>query len=263
MCPRLLHIYGPLWINSYGVMIALGFLLFLYVSYRHPLRKQLMSGEQYLNTVFVGLISAIVGGRLLFVISDLQVFQSNILEMFYPWVGGFSLLGSMIAVLIFIPLYVRSFNVPVLPVFDLAALYIPLLQMVARLGCFLSGCCYGIPVVSNSWYSVVFSSPEGLAPLHIPLHPTQLYSSVASLIIFLTLQCFAKRLLVQPGRVLFVYLMLESTARFLVDFWRGGRHIIEHWLFGFLSGSLSFLQLVAFGVFLFACCGFLFISSKK
>ena len=52
MYPRLLHICGPVWIQAYGTMIAVGFLLFLYLTYRHPQRQKLIGNETYLNTVF-------------------------------------------------------------------------------------------------------------------------------------------------------------------------------------------------------------------
>ncbi|MBU1008003.1 prolipoprotein diacylglyceryl transferase [Candidatus Dependentiae bacterium] len=104
MCPRIFHIYGPLWVNGYGLMIALGFMLFTYLTYRHPRRKRLISDENYLNVLFIGFLSAIVGGRFLFVLFNLFSFDS-VAEIFYPWVGGFSLFGSIIFVLVAVSIY--------------------------------------------------------------------------------------------------------------------------------------------------------------
>ena len=105
MYPRLIQVYGPLWIRSYGLMIAIGFLVFLYLTYNHSFRKKIIDGGVYLNVVFIGLIAGIIGGRFLFVLCSWHEFADNWLEIFYPWVGGFIVLGSIIGVLLVVPFY--------------------------------------------------------------------------------------------------------------------------------------------------------------
>ena len=261
MYPRILHIYGPLWINGYGSMIATGFLLFIYLTYKHPLRKKSLSGETYLNTLFAGLISAIIGGRFLFVISNLNMFKNNPLEIFYPWIGGFCLLGSILGILVTIPLYLRKQNIAVLPLADLISLYAPLLQAISRIGCFLAGCCYGIAINPSSILSVTFTNLESLAPLNIPLHPTQLYSSAASLLIFFILQAITTLKKVKVGIIFFLYLLLESIARFTVDFWRADRDIIKSYFSG--EFPLSLTQLIAISIFVCTLCALIFNIVKK
>ncbi len=92
MYPKLLHLYGPLSINSYGLMIAIGLLTFLYLASRHPRRKKLMSVDAFYEAAFVGLALGVVGGRILFAIMEPQAY-SVWYEVFYPWEGGFSLLA--------------------------------------------------------------------------------------------------------------------------------------------------------------------------
>lgn len=212
MCPRIFHIYGPLWVNGYGLMIALGFLVFTALTYRHPWRRRLLSDEKYLNVLFVGFLSAILGGRFLFVLFEFASFDT-ILEIFYPWVGGFSSFGSIIFVLIAVSIYLRKIGVAILPFFDLIALYAPVLHIFARIGCFLAGCCYGVP--TQRWWGVALDG--------VPLHPTQLYSAAASLLIFSVLYGISKRYYRMPGTIILLYLMLECSARFTIDFWRGDK----------------------------------------
>jgi len=221
MYPRLLHIWGPVWIYSYGVMIAVGFLVFLVLTYRHPARKKLVAGDQYLNIVFIGLVAGIVGGRLLAVLTDWQEFSGLWWEVFYPWVGGFIVLGSILGVLITLPWYLKRRNVSIFPMLDLVALYTPLLQSIARIGCFLAGCCYGLPTAVP--WGIMFYDVAGYAPLYTFLHPTQLYSCLASFLIFLVLQAMVRFIHVKPGQILFSYLILENFARYFVDFWRDDR----------------------------------------
>jgi len=248
MCPRIYQIYGPLWVNGYGLMIALGFLVFTFFTYWHPWRRDLLSGEKYLNTLFVGFLSAIFGGRLLFIAFNGSSFES-IAEIFYPWVGGFSLFGSIMFVLIAVSIYMKKIGVAILPFFDLIALYVPLLQAIARLGCFFAGCCYGVP--TQSWFGVMFTDPYALAPLHVYLHPTQLYASIASLLIFITLYFVEKKVYRSPGVLIFLYLTLESFSRFTVDFWRGDRDFVS---IGGKVLPLSSMQLIVGALFLTSLC---------
>ena len=240
MYPRIFHLYGPLWVNGYGLMIALGALLFLFLTYRQPRRKELLSGELYINSLLIGFLSAIVGGRLLFVLFELSAFD-NFFEIFYPWVGGFSLFGSIISVFISVSIYLKSKNIPVFKFFDFIAVYVPLLQAVARIGCFLAGCCYGAPASAKSFFSVTFTNAHSLAPCGIPLYPTQLYSSVASFLIFIFLLSISKRAYKIPGVLFFLYLMLESFSRFMVEFWRGNRVLF--------FANLTSMQVIVGGVF--------------
>lgn len=255
MFPRIMHIYGPLSINSYGLMIAIGFLLFIYLTYKHPKRSRLISSDVFFNMMFVGLIAGIVGGRLFFVFSEWETFSDNWLEVFYPWIGGFGVLGSIIGILLVVSLYLKWNKVKILPVLDLAAIYVPLMQSIARIGCFLAGCCYGNVASPKFWGAITFTNPQGLAPLNIPLHPTQIYSSLASILIFLIVYFKAKYFSFKKGQILFTYLFLESLARFTVDFWRGDRDMM--W------SMFSYSQFVAVGIFFVAVVGFLLVAKKK
>jgi phosphatidylglycerol:prolipoprotein diacylglycerol transferase len=223
MNPRLLHLFGPLWINSYGLMIALGLLLTLFISYNSSLRKKISSGDFFLNTVFMSTITGFIGGRLLFVILDWQAFSAHPIEILYPWEGGYSLLGAFLVVPVFLLWHLNRSNIPVLSFFDLLSLYVPLLQAISRLGCFFAGCCYGIQLTSKTWYSIMYTNPDSLAPLYVFLHPTQLYSSLASLAIFCILRVLSIVFLETPGRITSLFFILEGAARFIVDFWRGDR----------------------------------------
>jgi len=255
MYPRVLHLYGPIWINSYGIMIAIGFLLFAFFTYRYPLRKKIIETNDFFDVLFIGLLSGILGGRLLFVIENFDAFESNFFEIFYPWIGGFSLLGTIISIMIVIPVYLKWRKINILPFLDLISIYAPLLQAISRIGCFLAGCCYGKMVSNNLLWSVVYTNPESLAPLNIPLHPTQLYSTVASFSIFLILRFGITKKAKNVGQIAFFYLMLESSSRFIVDFWRGDRELI--------FGIFSFSQFLASGLLLISVVTLIWISLRE
>lgn len=269
MLPRLLHIYGPLWIHSYGVMIAVGFTVFLWLTYRHPTRVKLIPGEQYLNTVFLGLLSGIIGGRLLFVITEWEHFLHNPLKIISPWEGGFVVLGGIIGILAVIPAYLVYHKVKTLEFLDFVSQYAPLMQAIARFGCLFAGCCYGKIAADLPW-AITFTNPDGFAPINLPLHPTQLYLALASFCIFLALPLFKKIVAPKPGQLTFIYLILESISRFTLDFWRGDHdcgnciHEIPFDAFGINARfMLSTMQLYSLVFFIVCIIGLVIVSVKS
>lgn len=263
MLPRLIHLYGPFWIHSYGVMIALGFFIFLALTLNHPHRKKLISSEKYLNVLFLGLIAGIVGGRTLFIMSEWNYYQHNLLEIFMPWEGGMTVLGSIIGVIITVPIYLRLHRINLLKLFDLAAQYAPLMQAIGRIGCLMAGCCHGKIAHHLSW-AITFTNPEGFAPLHVPLHPTQLYLGIASLTIFFFLNIIAQAIAHKPGLLISIYLLLESISRFTIDFWRGDRGELQIFSIGeHIELSLSIAQIYSGVFFIFCLIAIIIISFGK
>lgn len=259
MCPRLLTIYGPIAVQSYGFMIVVGLLAFLALTYFHPRRIRLISGEMYINVVFVALLAGVIGGRILGVIADWQAFKDNPIEIFFPWVGGFVVLGAIVGIVCFMPLYLMYNRIPVLELFDFAAVYAPMLQAIARFGCLLAGCCYGA-ITDPSWWSIVVTNPEAHMPAYMlgyPLIPTQIFSAAASGLIFLVMLFLQKRF-VRLGQAVFFYLLSENIARFVVDFWRGDRGILypifgmelsQFQIYSLLFFCVSFIGFVGFSCF--------------
>ena len=66
---------------------------------------------------------------------------------------------------------------------------------------------------------MTFRDPDSLAPLGVPLHPTQLYESAAAFLIFLVLRTMRTRPRFQ-GKLFWFYLLFYSTARFIIEFYR-------------------------------------------
>jgi len=233
--PELLHIYGPFGIQSYGLFIMLAIIITVWAIRKNKRFTQLNLEPFYVNIMIVSIAAACIGGRLLEVISEPQMYP-DWYDWFALWQGGFSALGAILGVVSITPFYLRKINVPVLPTCDLVAIYAPLLQSIARLGCFTAGCCYGIP--TKSIFGVIYTNPETLAAYGIAVHPTQLYSSVMLFIIFLVMYFVGQRIFKKPGELFAMYLIFAAIERFFVDFLRAERIMINNFL--------SFYQLVAF-----------------
>lgn len=214
MYPKILHIYGPLYLQSYGLCIALGVAIFGWLLFKDNRRCKIMSDDQFHWLIMIGIISGVLGGRLLYCITERNL---NFLEFFQFWYGGFAVLGSLLGVLLVVPVVLKKHNLPVLPLLDRVAVYAPLLQSISRVGCFLAGCCYG-KATMVAW-AVTYTNHDCMAPVGVALHPTQLYSALILACVFgilYTIQRWAKK----DGELLMVYLILMGFERFIVDFFR-------------------------------------------
>lgn len=254
MSGQLLHIYGPFAIHSFGLTIACGILIFTFFAQRHTLRSRFMSVDTFKQLLLVGIACGIIGGRLLYALTEWSNFDAW-WEIFYVWEGGFSVLGSVIGVVFLLPLYLKEHNVAVLPFFDLVALFAPLLQSISRLGCFFAGCCYG-KATTLPW-AITYTEPTALAPCNVSLHPTQLYSSLTLLGIFLCMYSFVQKKAKKPGQLLASYLLLVSAERFVVDFFRADRE------FSTLSATLSIHQLLALVIIVCALFALIVINHTQ
>jgi phosphatidylglycerol:prolipoprotein diacylglycerol transferase len=141
---------------------------------------------------------------------------------------GLPTYGILIGVMAGVCLYCRLRNGRYLRVLDCLFLAVPLCHGIARLGCFMAGCCYGRPEHGNFLWAVVFTHPLAEVPSvlqGVPLYPTQLYEAAGDFVIAAVL-----RFLVwprvhtggwRPGSVFFGYLLAYGALRFANDFLRG------------------------------------------
>jgi phosphatidylglycerol:prolipoprotein diacylglycerol transferase len=117
--------------------------------------------------------------------------------------------------------YMRKTRLPALLTADIFAPGIALGHGIGRLGCFSAGCCWGVEC--HLPWAVTFTNPVANqlvgVQLNTPLHPTQLYESFAEFLIFGILLWFIRRPH-SAGAIISLYLMLYSTARFIVEFFR-------------------------------------------
>jgi phosphatidylglycerol---prolipoprotein diacylglyceryl transferase len=246
--PHLFHIYGALNIQVYGFFIVLAIFITVWAIRHNKRFKDLHLEPVYLDITLITIIAACFGGRLIEIISEPELYQ-NWSDWYSIWQGGFSALGAILGVICITPLYLKRLRIPVLPTCDLVAIYAPLLQSIARLGCFAAGCCYG--TCTDSPLGVIYTHSHTLALQGIPIHPTQLYSSLLLFIIFLGMYLIGQKIFKKPGQLLFLYLILVSGERFMVDFWRADRIMI--------NSALSFHQIIALSIILIF--SFLYVRS--
>ncbi len=183
---------------------------------RDPRKERLISDDQGITLLMGSVIAGVLGARILFFLLEPERLN-HWYDIFAFWEGGLTELGSIIAVTIFGFFYLRASAIPALPLLDLASSYAPLMQSFARLGCFFAGCCFGVP--TDAPWAVVYTDPRSLAPLHMALHPTQLYTALLFFILFYAMRTI-QPIFTLPGQTFGIYLMGSSFIRFMTDFWR-------------------------------------------
>jgi len=244
------HQVGPFTLHTYGMLVALGFVAALIVV-RRGARREGLPSEPVLDLAFVAVLAAIVGSRLLYVLFNIQEYLADPLRIFKVWEGGLVFHGGLLLAIPACLFFVRRFSLPAWATADVFAPAIALGQAIGRIGCFAAGCCYGAP-----WeppFCVTFTDPDALAPLHVPLFPSQLLAFGSGIIVFMVLVAYRPRRRA-TGQVFWLYLILASAARLAEDAFRGtdAKLAILPWMSATQAISLglaavALLMFVAFG----------------
>jgi phosphatidylglycerol:prolipoprotein diacylglycerol transferase len=216
MFPDLISI-GPLTIHTYGFFVALGFAVGIWTATRVG-KRQGVPSQQVMDMAFVMIVWAIIGSRLFYVLINFSYYKAQPLDIIKLWQGGLVFSGGLVATAAAMLWYLKRHCLSFWSTGDLWAPSLALGQAIGRIGCYMAGCCYGRP--TGSAWGVVFTHPKSLAPLNIPLYPTQVFEAFAGFAIFLVLiYLHGKRKF--EGQVFLWYLILHSTARLLVERFRG------------------------------------------
>jgi phosphatidylglycerol:prolipoprotein diacylglycerol transferase len=239
MYPELFSI-GPLTLHTYGLLIAIGLVVGIIVAGRIG-RLQGIEFQKIMDMGLIIIITGIIGSRLAYVIINFSYYKTYPLDIFKLWNGGLVFSGGLIAVLLMMVWYAKKSGYSLWQLGDLWAPAAAVGQAIGRIGCFMAGCCYGKP--TDIPWGVVFTDPRSLVPqdmLNIPLHPTQLYSSLSGFIIFIILMILSVKKGFE-GQVLLWFLILHSTGRLLIERFRGDDRGL---IFGGVWTATQFLTVI-------------------
>ncbi|MCE2398013.1 MAG: prolipoprotein diacylglyceryl transferase [Gemmatimonadetes bacterium] len=234
--PEWLPLVGGAPITSFGIMMLAAFLTGGHVL-KVELVRQGRQPEIAWDLLFWAVLGGIVGARIYYVLLNYPRLLDDPIGMFLSragmvWYGGFLLAGALVL------RRIRTLGLPMGSIVDASAPALALAYGVGRLGCFLVGDDYGRP--TDSWVGIAF--PNGQPPTTVatieshfgitvdpaliekygevvPVHPTQLYETGISTLIFLVLWSL-RRHRHRPGWLFALWLTLASAERFLVEFYR-------------------------------------------
>lgn len=254
-------------LHTYGVLIALGFVVGIYLAVRQA-RREFIDPNVVLDLAFWILIAAMVGSRVLFIIVNIDDYLAEPLNLLRIWTGGLVFYGGFIGAVAASWYYCQRKNHSFLRISDLMIPSVAIGHFFGRLGCYSAGCCHGC-ATGVDWYGAVFTAPGTVVKSSglngVPIHPTQLYEAGGELLFFLVLILVRGRKRFH-GQLLGLWLILYPVWRFLGEMFRGDheRGVLMHLdLFGDEAAELlSTSQIVSLGLLAFGVGLYLFLARR-
>ncbi|HBF68033.1 MAG TPA: hypothetical protein DDW20_01770 [Firmicutes bacterium] len=207
MYPKLFGI-----IDSYAVMVILGIALAVLVFSLYFLKKVKLSKIELIDLLIVCVVTLFVG-----------IISACLFENVYEWIEkqaikwtwGMTFYGGLIGgIVAFLLMYFFYYKKRHKDIFDQILIIVPgcitLAHGVGRIGCFLSGCCYG--KITDSWIGVTFQNVEGRRI------PTQLIEAIFLFILTALLLIFAFKNITKYTMI--IYIMSYAIFRFVIEFFR-------------------------------------------
>ncbi len=214
------HLFLPM----YGVLFATAALVCGWWFLRRG-RELDQPDDELFNLLFYGLLAGILGAKFTLVLLDWRDYLEHPRLLLGTLRSAGVLIGGVIAGGMMFGLYARRRGLPALRLLDAIAAPLALGQSIGRLGCLFAGCCWGVPATAQSVYTLTFTNPVARdqtgVPLNVPLVATQLTQSVNDLLLALVLTWLWRRRLQPPGTVFWIYVLLYSISRGVIEFWRG------------------------------------------
>jgi phosphatidylglycerol:prolipoprotein diacylglycerol transferase len=209
MYPVLFRI-GSFEITSFGLLVGIAAIVGVWLFEREARRDGFAVGA--VDAATAGVLGGLAGAKLLGSIEfhDTAPILTQIFSR-----GGLSWFGGLIGGVTCGLWMLRRRGVPLLTGLSAATPALAVGHAIGRVGCFLVGDDYGRP--TNLPWGVAF--PEGLPPIDVPVHPTQLYEAALLIPVALVLMRQRRRG-ARPAAVVGLYLVLAGTLRFAIEFVR-------------------------------------------
>jgi phosphatidylglycerol:prolipoprotein diacylglycerol transferase len=255
---------GSIPVQSYGTMILVGFVFAVWIAARRS--PQLgIEPHHCLDIGVYGVFVGLGGSRVFDILMNWNDFNpfhaggfdvARVADMFKLWKGGLVFYGAFLAVIPYGFLYCRRNKLPGLPFIDLLIMSVVTGLAFGRIGCFLNGCCFG-KTCSLPW-AVKFPArlPPGdsaahawhaangwiaaSAPYSLPVHPTQIYASIAAALTAAFLYAYWPRRK-YDGQILSLAMIMVGATRFFEELLRDD----EGAVFPSICGWMTIAQWVA------------------
>jgi phosphatidylglycerol:prolipoprotein diacylglycerol transferase len=169
-------------VRWWGIIAAIAVIVMIVIIPREAKRRGI---TRDLYSLFLWcILGGYIGGRLAYVIYDWEHFVANPLEIigFAGLAQNGMIIGVIAAALIYMRVTKMRFST-LLSIGDAVAVAMPLALAIARIGCTINGCCTGASAPNLPW-AIVYTHPNSVAPLNVPMHPTQIYHLLWGLIVF-------------------------------------------------------------------------------
>ncbi len=196
-------------------------------------------------------VGVFIGGHLLYAITNLRyvlllfanldnIISKGMLFTYLQYIfGGSVFYGGLIGGLIVGYLYANKKKFPIALCCDIAASAIPLFHFFGRIGCFLSGCCFGV-----EWsHGITYTHSVVEISNGVPRLPVQLIEAFFNLVLFAVFYYLFKNKKFK-GNLIALYFISYGIIRFTLEFFRGDFY--RGFLFGLSTSQIISIMLIIF-----------------
>jgi phosphatidylglycerol:prolipoprotein diacylglycerol transferase len=243
---------GFIKIYWYSIFILLGLLVGVTIILREAKRKNIKE-DFIVDTLFFGILFAIIGARLYYVLFNLPYYLNHPSEIIMIWNGGLAIHGGIIFGLITIIYMCKKYKVDIIKLLDILVIGLIIGQAIGRWGNFFNSEAYGSIVSLRALQSVGIPKfiIDGMYIDGSYHHPTFLYESILCFIGFIILMINRKSF--KTGGALGFYLVWYGAVRFFIESLR---------LDSLMLGSLKVAQIISI-IFIIIGIYYLFIYKSE
>ncbi len=236
----------------YSIFILIGVITAIILIIREA-KKRNIDEDFILNVLFYGILSAIIGARLYYVLFNLDFYLANPSKILMIWNGGLAIHGGMLFGLITVIIMCKKYKVNIIKILDILVLGIIIGQAIGRWGNFFNSEAYGTVISLSALKSIGLPSfiINGMYIDGAYHHPTFLYESIWCLIGFIILMIIKNK--IPQGRALGFYLTWYGIERLFVEALR---------IDSLMIGPIKVAQIVSI-IFIIFGIYYLFIYKNK
>ena len=210
--------FGPLKLNAYGAMIALGVVAAVWLGGKRLVARGIVTTDDMSAIAMWGVPFGVVGARLYHVITDWQLFRDNPGAIVQIWKGGLGIwggiaLGTLVGIVV-----ARKRGLPVGLLLTCVAPALPLAQSIGRWGNWFNQELFGRPTTLPWGLEVSASTAQSAGyAAGTQFHPTFLYESIACLLLCGALIVLDDKVPMRAGRLFFFYTAGYTVFRFFIE----------------------------------------------
>ena len=251
---------GMVKIPTYITLFVVGYIIMIISAKRLATRYDYPK-EEIVHISIYGAMGVIIGAKVMYFVTKLPEillnFESyvdglklNFIETLEYSFGGMVFYGGIIGSVVAAYLYCKRELLPFTPLFDIITPFVPFVHGMGRIGCFMSGCCYGREY--NGIFSVQFPYNESIPGLDsVRRIPVQIIEVGLNFIAAIVLLILAYKAVLKQGQLLGIYIVYYTIARFFIEMLRGDE--IRGVIYGISTSQIISIILLPIGIVLL--CG--------
>lgn len=224
----------------YGIIIITGIIIALLLCKRDD-GKYNIKFDDILELFLFVLPISIICARLYYIVFRLDYYMQNPQEILNIRNGGLAIYGGIIGGILTIIIFCKKKKVKLLDMLDYLAPYLALGQCIGRWGNFFNGEAHGIQTTSLFRMGIMENGN------YIQVHPTFLYESICTLIIFVFLFKIRNKRK-YSGQLTYWYFFLYGIARAIIEGFRTDSLMLGDIR---ISQILSIVLSIVFGVLIY------------